>query len=128
MSKKKPSDYDQNIVDALLELDNPIIGKGGKKFYIRDKARNETGLQHIASKRHRLKVRDIQCVSSILKHPSFESVDANNKNYRNYYGIRKGLNKNNVLIKIVTWPNESNPNEEMIITIYPTSSIKVEKI
>ena len=128
MAKKKVAkEYDENIIQALVKLSTPIIGKNGKEFYIRDDARYESGLEHIANKSHRLKVRDIQSVPSILKHPSFEIADPNNNNYRNYYGIRKGLNKNCSLLKIVTWPDENDPNKELVVTIYPTSSIKVEK-
>ena len=123
MSKKNPGDYDEHIIDALLKLDNPIIGKGGKRFYIRDKARNESGLEHIAAKRHRLKVKDIEVITYILKHPSFVKPDPSNRNYVNYYGIRKNT-KNEYLIKIVTWPNKNNPNEETIITIYPVKNVK----
>lgn len=123
MSKTKPGDYDEHIVTALLKLDNPIIGKDGKKFYIRDKARNESGLEHIAVKRHRLKVRDIESITSILKHPAYTKQDPSNRNYINYYGIRQNT-KNYYLIKIVTWPNKDNPNEETIITIYPVKNVK----
>ncbi len=117
--------YDQNIIDALLKLKTPIKGYDGKEFEIRSKGRNENGLQHIAVKRHRLKIRDIESIPEILRHPTFFSIDPNNKNYRNYYGVRKGENSNS-FIKIVTWPYENNPKKETIITIYPTNSIKVD--
>ena len=115
---------DSNIVNALLKIKVPIKGKNGKLFYIRDEARYESGVEHIAEKRHRLKVRDIESIAGILKHPAFECIDPNNANYRNYYGIRKGLNKSQSLLKIVTWSYENNPNKELIITIFPTNSIK----
>ena len=128
MGKKRSNkEYDENIVEALNKLKTPIIGKNGKAYYIRDEARFESGIYHIANKNHRLKVRDIESIPFILKHPTFESIDPKNKNYRNYYGIRKGTNKNNILIKIVTWPYENDSNIELIITIYPTNSIKIEK-
>ena len=128
MAKKRTtSNIDENIVKALLKLKVPIIGKNGKKFFIRDDARYESGIEHIAKKSHRLKVRDIESISKILKHPSFEVEDPNNKNYRNYYGVRKGLNKNQSLLKIVTWPYETDGSKELIVTIFPTNSIKIEK-
>ena len=118
------NDIDSNIVEALLKIKIPIKGKNGKLFYVRDEARYESGIEHIALKRHRLKVRDIESISSILKHPAYESMDPNNINYRNYYGIRKGINKGQYLLKIVTWSYENDSNKELIITIFPTKSIK----
>lgn len=124
MSKKKPGDYDEHIVAALLKLDNPIIGKGGRKFYIRDKARDESGLEHIAVKRHRLKVRDIETIVKILRHPVYMCEDPTNHIYRNYYGIRKGKDSGSFL-KIVTSPVKGKRGEEeIIITIYPTKTFK----
>jgi len=124
MSKKNPGDYDEHIIDALLKLDNPIIGKGGKRFYIRDKARNESGLEHIAAKRHRLKVRDVELVTKILRHPIYMCDDPTNRIYRNYYGIREGKDSNSFL-KIVTSPVKGKRNEEeVIVTIFPTKSLK----
>ena len=119
-------EFDQNIIDALLKLKMPIIGKNGKTFLLRDNARFESGLEHIAKKTHRLKVRDIESVPSILKHPKFEMQDPNNRNYRNYYGIRKSDNSE-ILLKIVTWPYKNNHNCELIITIFPTNAIKLNK-
>ena len=124
--KKVQTEYDQHIIDALLKLQNPIIGKDKKVFFVRNKARGETGLQHIANKRHRLKVRDIEMVPSILKHPQYMCDDPDNSIYKNYYGIRKD-GKHTSFIKIVTSPQKNNKTTEEIITIYPTNSIKVEK-
>ena len=129
MTKKKDAKnenekYDQHIVDALLKLKMPIKGCSGKEFDIRSKGRNENGLEHIALKRHRLKVKDIEMIPDILKHPNVVTIDPHNRNYRNYYGIRKGKDAE-LFLKIVTWPYESDPNKETIITIYPTSRIKI---
>ena len=130
MAKKKDEKiesekYDQHIVDALLKLKTPIKGQGGKEFDIRSKGRNENGLQHIALKRHRLRIKDIELVPEILMHPRVVTIDPNNRNYRNYYGFRKG-NDNEFFLKIVTWPYENDPKKETIITIYPTKRIKID--
>lgn len=127
MTKKNSikNEVDKHIIEALLKLKTPIVGKGGKKFYIRDETRYESGLEHIADKRHRLKVKDIETVPSILKHPKVEMVDPNNKNYRNYYGVRKGQEKD-MLLKIVTWPDKNDSSRELIITIFPTKTVKIE--
>lgn len=121
--KKKPVDFDQNIINALLALKTPIHGVDGKEFLVRDSSRNESGIEHIAIKRHRLKVRDIESLPQILKHPKLVCKDPYNPNYMNYYGIRKG-NDSNTLLKIVTWPDEHNEKRELIITIFPTKSVK----
>ena len=71
--KKKIVEYDSHIIEALQSLTIPIIGKNGKKFFIKGKSsRGESGIQHIAKKSHRLKVRDIECIKEILSHPKFE--------------------------------------------------------
>ena len=121
--KRSEERYDENIVEALLKLKVPIIGHGGINFYIRDEARYENGIQHIAKKSHRLRVRDIESIPEILKHPAVLKQDPNNPNYKNYYGIRKGKEPN-LLLKIVTWPDERNPKKETVITIFPTKWIK----
>ena len=119
--------YDQHIVDALLKLKTPIIGINGRKYYLREKSHDGTGVIHIALKRHRLKVRDIESVPSILMKPKYVSEDPNHPIYRNYYGIRKGEEKN-AFIKIVTSPVKGKRNEEeIIVTIYPVDRIKVDK-
>ena len=124
MAKKNESLYDEHIIAALKELTQPIIGKSGKKFYFREMARQETGFEHIAKKSHRLKVRDIEIIPEILRHPISEHRDPANYNYRNYYGIRRGDQNIKSLLKIVTWEDEHDSLKETIITIYPVKTIK----
>ena len=120
--KKKIIEYDEHIIQALNELTVPIIGKNGKKFFIKEKsARGESGVQHIAKKSHRLKVRDIESVKEILSHPKYEKIDDYNPTYKNYYGIRRGEN-NKMFIKIVTYMDKSG-KFETIVTIYPVKHI-----
>ena len=131
MAKKKKnkdygSIYDEHIIDALKMLKIPIFGVDGKSFSIRKEARNESGIEHIARKDHRLKVRDIESIPSILKHPQYMCSDPDNHNYMNYYGIRKGEDQN-TFIKIVTSPIKNDKTKEEIVTIYPSNSIKIEK-
>ena len=71
-------------------------------------------------------MRDIESIPSILQHPIAEMVDPNNKNYRNYYGIRK-TDDSKTFLKIVTWPDKRNPKKEQIITIFPTNQLKLKK-
>lgn len=116
--------YDVHIIEALKKMKMPIVGFQGRKFFFRDISRKESGIEHIAKKSHRLKVRDIESIPQILKHPKVCCQDPQNKIYRNYYGIRK-TNDSNTLLKIVTSPvKNKREEEEIIITIYPTKSIK----
>ena len=122
--KNEESKYDQNIIDALLRLKTPIIGVNGRKFSFRERARKETGLEHIAKKDHRLKVRDIESIPAILAHPKLWGPDSHNKIYRNYYGVRKG-EEADCLLKIVTSPVKGRRDfEEVIITVFPVKTIK----
>ncbi len=106
----------------------PIVGHLGRKFYLRSYARKESGIEHIAKKTHRLKVRDIEGIPKILMHPKICCSDPDNKLYRNYYGIRQG-DDNQTLLKIVTSPVKGKREfEETIITIFPTKFIKLDKI
>lgn len=114
--------FDENIIKALSKIRTPIIGKDEIKFYFRDKSRKETGFEHIAKKSHRLKVRDIESVESILKHPILVLKDPNNPTYKNYYGSRHGNNRD--YIKIITYMDKYDSKKETIITIYPTKKIK----
>ncbi len=131
MAKKKDAKnenekYDQHIIDALLKMKMPIIGIYGRKYYLREKVHDETGIEHIAIKRHRLKVRDIESIPAILMKPKYVCEDPKHPIYRNYYGIRKGEDKN-TLLKIVTSPVKGKRDkEEVIVTIYPVSRIKID--
>lgn len=58
MSKNRPG-IDQHIVIALEHIHWPIVTPKGKKFFIRKNARDRTGIEHIAEKRHHLKIVDI---------------------------------------------------------------------
>ena len=124
MMKKQLREYDENIIAALQKIKTPIIGVGGRKFYFRPKARNETGFEHIANKKHRLKVRDINEIVNILRHPVYWTEDRHNPIYRTYYGIQKKKDSK-TFIKIVTSPVKGKRNEEeIIITVYPVKNIK----
>ena len=124
MAKKKLTEYDENIIAALSKIDVPIIGVNGIKFYFREKTRKESGFEHIANKKHRLKVRDIECIPEILRHPKKICEDSSNPIYKNYYGIRKGR-ESNLLLKIVTSPVKGRREiEQIIVTIYPVKYIK----
>ena len=111
----KNKEYDQNIINALKSLpiplktfDNHII-----KFDL-DK-RYETIFEHIANKKHRLHISDIQAIPLILNNKSSLKSDKNSKKYRNYIGKRVKKNERFKYIKIVTIKNKDQT--ESIITI-----------
>ena len=106
-----------------MALKWPIHVSWGKTFHIRETARDQTGLEHIAEKRHHLRVSDVQQVPHILEKPMDRHRDPQNQHYRNYYGKRKG-NRPPRYLKIVTSVIRKKENEELVITVYPTRHIK----
>ena len=67
------------------------MNTNGIKVFLRKNARYETGAEHIAGKLHELKVRDIELLQSIIKHPL--AVQNDKRKGKLYYGKRKGVNK-----------------------------------
>ena len=112
MTKEK----DGNIMAALLKLPRPMVNSKGINVFVRDEARSETGQEHIASKKHFLKVRDIEAIPSIIKKPLCYKKDPKRKRSMVYIGKRRGRNKA-PFMKIVT--NQRKDEAEEIITVYP---------
>jgi hypothetical protein len=118
MKKEK----DKNIVTALSNLPKPMINCEGILVYVREEARSETGAEHIAAKKHFLKVRDVEAVPGILKRPLLYKKDPKRKRSMNYYGKRPGQNNKVPFLKIVT--NIRKDAAEEIITIFPQKRVK----
>ena len=121
MSKNRPG-IDQHIVIALEHIHWPIVTPKGKKFFIRKNARDRTGIEHIAEKRHHLKIVDIEVLPSLLANPLRERRDPTNKSCWNYMGRRRGK-QDRPFLKVITMLNQKNRNEETIVTIYPIKSL-----
>lgn len=68
MSKHKRP-FDQNLVDAIGNLNWPLLNNNGHRVYLRHNARYETGAEHIAGKLHEPKVRDIKLLPDVLRQP-----------------------------------------------------------
>lgn len=100
MSKHKRP-IDENILKAVNDLKWPLTNKDGNKVFLRERARNESGAEHVAGKLHLLKVRDIKVIPEILKNPINVVRDK-----------RKGLEKIPYL-KIVV-KEEQNGNETIV--------------
>ena len=120
---KSQKEIDQNVYNELLRLSWPLPAVGGKRVFLRDRARRETGAEHIAAKRHHLKIADIQLLPELLKKPIAHHADSRNKNYVNYYGRRKG-NKNPMFLKAITSKDKHSNLLETLITFYPTKKVK----
>lgn len=118
MKKEK----DKNIVSALAHLPKPMVNRDGVLVYVREEARSETGAEHIAEKKHFLKIRDIEAVPGILKNPLSYKRDPKRKRSMVYFGKRPGQNNKAPLLKIVT--NIRKDAAEEIITVYPQKRIK----
>lgn len=112
---------DNNIIGALKKLQFPIKNVKGIDVYLREEARSETGEEHIAAKKHFLKVRDINCIASIIKNPLLYKKDPKRKKSMVYFGKRSGKEKAPYL-KIVT--NIRKDGNEEIITVYPKKKLK----
>ena len=99
-------------MNAIKNLKWPLLNKYGVKIFLREKARNETGAEHVAGKLHLLKVRDIKIVPEVLKNPI--NVIKDKRKGKLYFGKRKGLERIPYL-KIVV--REEKDGTETIVTI-----------
>ena len=117
MSKHKRP-IDENILKAINDLKWPLVNKDGNKVFLRKRARNESGAEHVAGKLHLLKVRDIRIVPEILKNPI--NVIRDKRKGKLYFGKRKGLEKIPYL-KIVV--KEEKDGTETIVTICTSKTI-----
>ena len=105
MAKKRNEEkYDQNIIEALRKLPNPIKDKKHNLLiYIRnDRARsNETRFEHISKQYHDLKVRDIEAIpNGIRNYIMFRKSDKLKDTYY-YYIKRKGEDKGFIQVAIL---------------------------
>lgn len=120
MSKKK-REFDINITEALQRIKWPLNNYCGTKIVVRKSARNENGFEHIAGKKHQLKVRDIEMIPKVLEKPLKVIMENKGRHGKSYFGKRKGDNKSKFL-KIVV--RTLNGTTEEIVTIYTTRNIK----
>ena len=111
MSKHKRP-IDENILKAVTDIKWPLMNMNGNKIFLRERARNESGAEHVAGKLHLLKVRDIQIIPEILKNPI--NVIRDKRKGKLYFGKRKGREKIPYL-KIVS--KEEKDGTETIVTI-----------
>ena len=107
--------YDEKIVEELKKIKAPIINKNGIPVIFRKERKTDGIFQHIALKRHHLKIRDIKEIPKILKKPISTQKLKKTKTRKAYYGKRPGNNK--MLLVIIV---EKHSGHEQIVTFYPT--------
>lgn len=121
---KNHDGYDELIVEALQKINWPLKNFENVDVRVREKSRNETGFEHIAAKKHLLKIRDIELIPEILKRPYRVRTDLRNGN-RYYFGIRKGKEKSKYLKIVITFEKDQN---EKILSLYPVKCIDRKKM
>lgn len=114
---KQRIDPDQNIIKALKELKLPLHNFEGTKIYFQKRKRYETIYEHIADKSHHLKLKDIQIIEKTLL--DRKSIRKDNKTPKavNYYGKRKGIEKQKPWLRIIC--NVLKDGTQEISNIYP---------
>ena len=115
MTKIKSIYFDEKIVEELKKIKTPIINKNKIPVIFRKERKMDGVFQHIALKRHHLKIRDIKQMQKILKNPISIQKLRKTKNRKAYYGKRPGKDK--MLLVIIV---EKHDNHEQIVTYYPT--------
>ena len=114
---KSRTNPDKNIIKALKELKLPLLNYEGTKIYFQKRKRYETVYEHIADKSHHLKLKDIEIIRKTLLDK--RSVRKDNKTPKavNYYGRRKGIEKQKPWLRIICVITKDGTQE--ISNIYP---------
>lgn len=111
----KTREVDQNIIKALKAITLPILIKDNVRVIFAEKGRNQTRFEHIADKKHHLKVSDIQLAVPILKQPLMICESKKKDHSRCFYGRRKGNPKTRYLKVVVDFRDDKLGK---IVTIY----------
>ncbi|MCQ2798052.1 MAG: hypothetical protein MJ241_06380 [Bacilli bacterium] len=102
----KTREVDQNIIKALKAITLPILIKDNVRVIFAEEGRNQTRFEHIADKKHRLKISDIECIEKILKKPSLVIDSKKRDQSKIFYGRRKGNRKPPYLKIVIDFRNE----------------------
>ncbi|MCQ2773078.1 MAG: hypothetical protein MJ238_07415 [Bacilli bacterium] len=116
----KTREIDQNIINALKAIETPILIKDSVRIIFADKGRYQTRFEHIADKKHRLKVSDIEMAVQILKQPLAVSGSKKKDKTICFYGKRRGNQKITYLKIVVDFRDQKLGK---IVTIYPVKRI-----
>ena len=104
MSKKKPNNYSQNLVNALNKLPSAIYDKKHDlTIYLNDtKARsNQSRFQHIARNFHDLNVNDIKSIPKGITNNSTFKKNKVRKDTFNYYFEKKQGERKYIKISVL---------------------------
>ena len=112
----KRKEYDFHIIEALKKLTIPLKTFDGHNVLFDKDKRNETIFEHIANKRHHLKVKDIELIPEIISRKENLRKDKNGDKFRNYVYRSKRKKERLKFIKITTRINSNST--ETIITIH----------
>lgn len=111
-------DPDENVYLALLKLPKKMKNGIGIIVSFPNPPKDRETMAHIASKRHYLRVIDIQQVPIIIADPNSLQQDRFSTKSSNYVGKRPGkVSETEKHLKIVTKKN--GKKKETIKTIYP---------
>ena len=125
MSKKKPVNHSQNLVEALNKLPVPIYDeRHDLNVYLDDdKARsNQSRFEHISNTRHNLTVKDIESIPEGIRKESKLKKDPFKKSTFNYYFPRKSNKKE--FIKISVLVDKLDKKKVSIKTIFIAKQMK----
>lgn len=111
----KTREIDKHIIKALEDLKQPLILKDNVRVIFAEKGRKETRFEHIADKKHRLKVSDIEMLPDILRNSTLISRSKKKDHSIIYYGKRKGRKKPPYLKVVIDFRKERLGK---IVTIY----------
>lgn len=115
--RRKFDDPDPNIVIAVLSLPREMKNAKGIIVALPSGKKRYDTASHIAAKRHKFRVSDIEVFPAIIADKRSYSDDPRDKNGRNYIGKRPGdVTVAEREIKIVT---RKKPDCEIIVTAYP---------
>ncbi|MCQ2742983.1 MAG: hypothetical protein MJ239_06835 [Bacilli bacterium] len=117
----KTRDIDQNIIKALKAIATPILIKDNVRVIFSEKGRYESRFEHIAQKRHHLKVSDIELIGPILKQPIVTSKSGKKDHSKCFFGKRKGRPKTPYLKIVVDFRDEKLGK---IVTVYPAKRLE----
>ena len=118
---KKNREYDQNIINALKDLPSPLKTFDGHDVLFDIDKRDETILEHVANKKHRFHVVDINAIPGILNNKECLKPDRSGKRFRTYIGKRGKAKEKPKYLKIVTLLGRNN--KESVYSVYLVKSV-----
>ena len=125
MAKRQITYYDQNLINALKKLPNPIIDEEHNLLIYLDDNRarsNQSRFEHIVGYRHELTIKDIESIPEGIKTPFKYRKDKIRKRTYNYYLKRRGELKGLIKVSIVI--DNKNERKAKIKTIFITRIVK----